>query len=227
MQTRAFGQVLALAYGFILGEREGFGPEQVIQAFASARPTFPFDGIGRQILSNAPPGTGISECALSFIQTTLKLRRTRAERLAKLLPDPAYLLTHCHVSGELGLALAIAKEAGKRVKAYPTLTRPYGQGVRLSAPEFLSLGIETELVADNAVFQTLAMGKVNLVVIGSDRSSHQGDILNKVGSYTIAFLAKRSTCPYSRSSRRWGQTRPSPFHFRLSSGTRKKPNPRN
>lgn len=218
MQTRAFGQVLALAYGLILGEREGFSPEQVIQAFASARPTFPFDGIGRQILSNAPPGAGISEGALSFIQATLKLRRVRAERLAGLLPDPAYILTHCHVSGELGLALAIAKEAGKRVKAYPTLTRPYGQGVRLSAPEFLSLGIETELVADNAVLQILAGGKVNLVVIGSDRSSQQGDILNKVGSYTVAFLAKAFHVPLFALVQEMGADKtlpvPLPIEFR-------------
>lgn len=196
MQTRAFGQVLALAYGLFLGEKEGFSPAQVILAFERARPTFPFGGIGEQILSNTLPGKSISESALAFIKTTLKLRRARAERLADLLPNPAHLLTHCHVSGELGLAMAIAKEAGKRVKAFPTLTRPYGQGIRLSAPEFLGLGIDTELVADNAVLQVFEEGRINLVVIGSDRSSERGDILNKVGSFTIAFLARKFRLPF-------------------------------
>jgi methylthioribose-1-phosphate isomerase len=195
MKTRAFGQVLALAYGFILGKNEGWSPEEVLGAFSRSRPTFPFEAIGRQILAHANQASDITQGALSFIEATLTMRRKRAERLAHLLPDQAHILTHCHISGELGLALSIANETGKHLKAYPTITRPYGQGVRLSAPECLLVGVATELLADNAVYQAFQERKINLVIIGSDRSSQEGDILNKVGSFAIAFLARRFQVP--------------------------------
>ena len=119
-----------------------------------------------------------------------------------LVPDRATVLTHCN-AGALatvgyGTALGVVRaavEAGKEVRVIATETRPLLQGARLTAYELLKDGIPVVLITDNMVGYVMAKGMVDLVVVGADRIVRDG-VFNKIGTYTIAVLAKEHEVPF-------------------------------
>jgi methylthioribose-1-phosphate isomerase len=122
---------------------------------------------------------------------------------AKLLKDGDVVLTHCNAGAlatvDYGTALGVIRSAwreGKRIKVIVTETRPLLQGARLTAWELKRDGIPTTLVVDSAVGYMMAKGEVTKVLVGADRIAANGDAANKIGTYTIAVLAKEHHVPF-------------------------------
>ncbi|HCW51775.1 MAG TPA: S-methyl-5-thioribose-1-phosphate isomerase [Clostridiales bacterium] len=120
----------------------------------------------------------------------------------ELVPDGAVILTHCNAgalaTAGLGTALGViraARDAGKRVSVMADETRPLLQGARLTAWEMLQENIPVTLVADNMAGYAMALGKVDLVIVGADRIAANGDVANKIGSYSLAVLADAHGIP--------------------------------
>jgi len=122
---------------------------------------------------------------------------------ALLVPDEARVLTHCNAgalaTAGYGTALGVirgAVEAGKKIRVLADETRPFLQGTRLTAWELLHDGIDTTLIADSAAGSLMRAGEIDLVVVGSDRIAANGDVANKIGTYSVAVLAKENGIPF-------------------------------
>lgn len=122
---------------------------------------------------------------------------------AALLQDGRGILTHCNagalVTVDYGTALApifTAHESGKRLHVYVDETRPLLQGARLTAWELHERGIEATLICDSAAAQVMREGRIQAVIVGADRIAANGDTANKIGTYTVAVLAKRHGIPF-------------------------------
>lgn len=122
---------------------------------------------------------------------------------AQLIPDEATVLTHCN-SGALatagyGTALGIVRaavEQGKRVHVLADETRPFLQGARLTAWELAREGVPVTLMVDAAAGQAFRRGQVACVLVGADRIAANGDVANKIGTYTLAVLANYHSVPF-------------------------------
>jgi methylthioribose-1-phosphate isomerase len=122
---------------------------------------------------------------------------------AALVPEGARVLTHCNAGGlacvGYGTALGViraAAEAGKSPRVWVDETRPVLQGARLTAWELDRLGIAATLVADVMAGSLMASGDVDLVVVGADRVAANGDVANKIGTYSVAVLAAHHGVPF-------------------------------
>lgn len=122
---------------------------------------------------------------------------------ARLIKDGATVLTHCNAGAlacvDYGTALGViraAKERGKRVKVIATETRPLCQGARLTAWELKREGIPVTVITDSMVAHVLDRGLVDAVFVGADRIAANGDVANKIGTYSIAVLAKEHRVPF-------------------------------
>ena len=122
---------------------------------------------------------------------------------AAIVPADARILTHCNAgalaTAGYGTALGVirgAAEAGKHVTVFADETRPFLQGARLTAWELVRDGIQTTVIADNMAGSLMRQGKVDLVVVGADRIAANGDTANKIGTYTVAVLAREHGIPF-------------------------------
>jgi methylthioribose-1-phosphate isomerase len=122
---------------------------------------------------------------------------------ADVVPAEARILTHCNAgalaTAGYGTALGVirgAVERGKHVTVLADETRPFLQGARLTAWELLRDGIETTVITDNMAGAIMRMGQVDLVVVGADRIAANGDTANKIGTYTVAVLARENKVPF-------------------------------
>ena len=212
MRTRAFGQVLTFFYSGALLAQNHHGTEiqplrdsmnRLTQEFSRARPTFDFRGLGQyfddwfeKLPANTGAGEWIAQQACDFGAQIVRGRGARAKRAAEVLPDPARVLTHCNVSGELVAVAQHCKALGKEFAVIATETRPYLQGTRLTAWELAQAGVRVSVIPDCAIAQVMAKGEVNAVIVGSDRAAQNGDIINKVGTYPLALMAKQYGIPF-------------------------------
>ena len=122
---------------------------------------------------------------------------------ATLMPASGGVLTHCN-AGALatcgyGTALGViraAVEAGKKIHVYADETRPFLQGSRLTAWELMKDSIPTTIISDNMAGAMMNQGKIGAVVVGADRIAANGDVANKIGTYTVAVLAKEHGIPF-------------------------------
>jgi len=122
---------------------------------------------------------------------------------AALVPDRARVLTHCNAgalaTAGYGSALGViraAVEAGKHVTVFADETRPFLQGARLTAWELVRDGIETTVIAESMAGPLMRDGQIDLVVVGADRIAANGDVANKIGTYTVAVLAREHGLPF-------------------------------
>ena len=122
---------------------------------------------------------------------------------AELIPAQARILTHCNAgalaTAGYGTALGVIRSAardGKVLRVFADETRPYLQGARLTAWELHHDGIPTTLIADNMAGHMMATGEVDAVIVGADRIAANGDVANKIGTYTLAVLAKENGIPF-------------------------------
>ena len=122
---------------------------------------------------------------------------------AALVPGEAKILTHCNAgalaTAGYGTALGVirgAVEAGRKLKVLADETRPFLQGARLTAWELVKDGIDTTVITDNMAGAMMRTGQVDLVVVGADRIAANGDTANKIGTYSVAVLAKGHGIPF-------------------------------
>ena len=133
------------------------------------------------------------------IEINLKI----GEQGNKLVPGKAVILTHCNAgslaTGGYGTALGViraAHEAGKKIQVIADETRPWLQGLRLTAFELMEEGIPVTVIADSAAGSLMRQGKVDLVITGADRIASNGDVANKIGTYQVAVLARENKIPF-------------------------------
>ncbi len=152
----------------------------------------------------------VSEIKAALVTEARKIREediqnNRAMGLhgQSLIPDPARILTHCNAGGlataGYGTAVGViraAAEAGKRIMVWVDETRPLLQGARLTAWELVKTGIPATLIADNMAGSLMGRGQVDVVVVGADRIARNGDVANKIGTYSVALLARAHGIPF-------------------------------
>jgi methylthioribose-1-phosphate isomerase len=122
---------------------------------------------------------------------------------ATLMPSSGGVLTHCNAgalaTAGYGTALGViraAVEQGKKIHVYADETRPFLQGSRLTAWELMKDGIPTTVISDNMAGAMMRQGKIGAIVVGADRIAANGDVANKIGTYTVAVLAKENNVPF-------------------------------
>ncbi len=139
------------------------------------------------------------DIALEDVETNKAIGRHGA----KLIEDGDTILTHCNTGSlatvDYGTALGVirtAHEQGKKIRVLVDETRPYLQGARLTTWELMKYGIEAVLISDNMAGWMMKMGEVNKVIVGADRVVANGDFANKIGTYSLAVLAKHHSIPF-------------------------------
>jgi methylthioribose-1-phosphate isomerase len=122
---------------------------------------------------------------------------------SQFIKDGDTVLTHCNAgslaTGGIGTATApmlIAREQGKKFNVIADETRPVLQGARLTAWELMQEGIPVTLIADNAAGALMKNGEIDLAIVGTDRTARNGDVANKIGTYTVAVLCKENGLPF-------------------------------
>jgi len=209
MKTRAFGQVL-LYYYYVLLEigklRNGSildRVREITETFSQARPTFAFWSFYDQIESwwNEQSDSHrrkeyLREKILSYLHEIKHLRLKRARFAAMELPQ-GDILTHCNVSGEMVYIAEIArKELNKKLGFWITETRPYLQGARLTAWELDKSGTRVVVLPDALSTKIIREKRVKAAIVGSDRCTRNGDIVNKIGTYQIALACYYFKLPF-------------------------------
>jgi len=193
------------AYGFVLGVKyEGENPQKVYETLKNTRPTAVnlFWALDR-VLKALKEGRNIEEEAKAIEREDYETNRKIGENGKVLIPEGAKILTHCN-TGALatagwGTALGVIRSArygGKNIFVWVDETRPYLQGSRLTAWELLKEGIPHRIITDNSAGFLMKLGKVDLVIVGADRITLRGDVANKIGTYTLAVLAKEHKIPF-------------------------------
>ena len=141
--------------------------------------------------------------AHAIAKADVDANRSMGRHGAALIADRARVLTHCN-AGALataghGTALGVIRsaiEAGKEVSVFVDETRPFLQGARLTAWELAQDGVPVTLIADSAAGFLMSRGEIDVVVVGADRVAANGDVANKIGTYTLAVLAHRHQIPF-------------------------------
>jgi len=143
------------------------------------------------------------EEAISIEKEDEAINRRMGSHGIELMPDGGSVLTHCNAgalaTAAYGTAVGVIRagwEGGKRFKVFNTETRPFLQGARLTAWEFKKLGIPSTLVVDSAAGMLMRRGEISCVITGADRIAANGDTANKIGTYTLAVLAKENGIPF-------------------------------
>jgi methylthioribose-1-phosphate isomerase len=142
--------------------------------------------------------------AQKIFQEDIAANRAIGHFGADLITDGDTVLTHCNAgalatAGDYGTALGVirgARDAGKRVAVIADETRPFLQGLRLTAWELAKDNIPVTVITDNMAGSVMQSGKVNVVVVGADRIAGNGDTANKIGTYMVAVLARKHNIPF-------------------------------
>jgi methylthioribose-1-phosphate isomerase len=204
---------VAAAMGVALGVQEGADFETVCKTLAATRPTAVnlFWGIERmKRLRASLDGLPSREIVERMIE---EAKQIRLEDIAicqaigghgePLVPDGKTVLTHCNAgalaTAGYGTALGViraAVSAGKKIDVFADETRPFLQGARLTAWELQQDGIATTVITDNMAGHFLRSGRIGCVVVGADRIAANGDVANKIGTYSVAVLAKENGIPF-------------------------------
>jgi methylthioribose-1-phosphate isomerase len=212
---------VAAALGLALGVRttrsEGAGLQvewsDMCATLAATRPTavnlfWAIERMRRRFQALEPGGgetlrIGLLEEALAIQREDLESCRRMGDLGAELLPAEARVLTHCNAgalaTAGYGTALGVVRSGvrlGKVKAVFADETRPWLQGARLTAWELLQDGIPTTLITDSMAGHLMARGEINVVVVGSDRIAANGDVANKIGTYTVAVLAREHGIPF-------------------------------
>jgi methylthioribose-1-phosphate isomerase len=147
--------------------------------------------------------TAIMDAAVRHAEADLAACHSIGRHGAPLLPDRGTVLTHCN-AGALatagwGTALGVIRSAvnsGKLLRVLANETRPVLQGARLTAYELARDGIDVTVIADNMAGALMANGEIAAAIVGADRIARNGDVANKIGTYTVAVLCKHHGIPF-------------------------------
>ncbi|OGW56992.1 MAG: S-methyl-5-thioribose-1-phosphate isomerase [Nitrospirae bacterium RIFCSPLOW2_12_42_9] len=138
-----------------------------------------------------------------ILQEDIEACKTMGRHGAQFIKDGDTILTRCNAgalaTGGYGTALGViraAKEEGKEIKVFADETRPVLQGARLTAWELMEDGIAVTLITDNMAGYFMKKGMINLCIVGADRIARNGDVANKIGTYSVAVLAREHGIPF-------------------------------
>jgi len=213
---------IAAAYGVVFGSRDAESLEQWLSQvneqadyLATSRPTavnlfWALDRMKAAAASFIANGLALEESkqallneAIAIHQEDEETNRLIGEHALTLFKDGMGVLTHCNAGGlataKYGTALApfyLAQERGIHIKVFADETRPVLQGARLTAFELHQAGIDVTLICDNMAGMVMSKGWVNAVIVGTDRVAANGDVANKIGTYSVAVLAKAHGIPF-------------------------------
>jgi methylthioribose-1-phosphate isomerase len=168
--------------------------ERMRTAFERAKPTGDVEGIKKLLV----------EEALAIFEEDIAANRAIGKYGGPLIPDGATVLTHCNAgalatAGDYGTALGVirgARDAGKKVAVIADETRPFLQGLRLTAWELAKDNIPVTVITDSMAGHVMKSGKIDAVVVGADRIAANGDTANKIGTYMVAVLAREHNIPF-------------------------------
>lgn len=192
------------AYGVAIGLAAGQRLDDVATVLKAARPTavnlaWAVDRVARAVRGG---GTALDEARRIQDEDREACRRIGEYGRAELA-NATRVMTHCNTgrlaTAGLGTALGVVyakAEAGERVEVLATETRPLLQGARLTAWELADAGIPVTLISDTATGAALSSGRVDAVIVGVDRVAANGDVANKIGTYTLAVLARANGVPF-------------------------------
>jgi methylthioribose-1-phosphate isomerase len=208
---------VAAAMGVAIGVQKSENPDadfgKICDTLAATRPTAVnlFWGIERmKRLWASLEGRPVAEKQAAMIAEAVAVKeedvaicRQIGQHGAPLVPDGKTVLTHCNAgalaTAGYGTALGViraAVESGKQIDVFADETRPFLQGARLTAWELMQDGIPTTLITDNMAGHFLKSGRIGCVVVGADRIAGNGDVANKIGTYSVAVLAKENGVPF-------------------------------
>ena len=204
---------VAAAMGVALGVAQGADFDLVCTTLASTRPTAVnlFWAIERMVvLKDALNGVSREELIHRMAEEAQQIRlddiawcQAIGRHGAELVPDGKTVLTHCNAgalaTAGYGTALGVIRAAvasGKKIDVFADETRPFLQGARLTAWELQQDDIPTTLITDNMAGHFLRSGRIGCVVVGADRIAANGDVANKIGTYSVAVLAKENNVPF-------------------------------
>ena len=204
---------VAAAMGVALGVLHGAEFETVCDTLAGTRPTAVnlFWALERMKRLHASlRGRPIAEIRDRLVAEALQMRlediainQAIGRHGAGLIPDGKTVLTHCNAgalaTAGYGTALGViraAVAAGKKIDVFADETRPFLQGARLTLWELQHDGIPATLITDSMAGHFLKSGRIGCVVVGADRIAANGDVANKVGTYSVAVLAKENNVPF-------------------------------
>jgi len=207
------------AYGIALGasgidteNRDEFLDRlnEIMRDFAASRPTAInlFHSITR--MKEAARGDSVAEMKATLVRAAKQIHREEVEateqlsRLgAGLIKDGFTVLTHCNAgplaTAGYGTALGViraASDQGKKVSVLATETRPLLQGARLTTWELTQDGIPVTLITDSMAGHFMHRRQIDCVIVGADRIAANGDVANKIGTYTLAVLARENSIPF-------------------------------
>ena len=213
---------VAAAMGIALGVKQSRAQDvaslrtefgQICRAIGETRPTavnlfWAIRRMQQKFESVAPQGVHqigitLAEEAQQMLVEDIAANQAMGRHGATLMPNSGGVLTHCN-AGALatcgyGTALGVVRSAiasGKRLHVFADETRPFLQGSRLTAWELMKDGIQTTVIADNMAGAMMRQGKIKAVIVGADRIAANGDVANKIGTYTVAVLAKEHGIPF-------------------------------
>ena len=212
--TAAYGMVIG-ANGIKAGNKDEFFSEleRIAVEMKNTRPTavnlfWAVDRIVKKACDNK--NRSIDEIRKEMLEEARRMDREDVENNRRIgnfgnqlvNPNDA-ILTHCNAGSlatcDYGTALGViraAHEAGKRIRVFADETRPYLQGARLTAYELMQDVIPVTLICDNMAGYFMHKGEINCCIVGADRIASNGDTANKIGTYTIAVLAKENNIPF-------------------------------
>ena len=204
--TAAFGVVLAARQSWKqLAENWKRAVEPMLQDLSLARPTavnlvWAIDQMRKTIHAcpdNENPEPALLKHAMQIMEDDIAANHKMGELGAALITKPCSVLTHCNAgalaTAGYGTALGVIRsgyDAGMIERVYADETRPWLQGARLTAWEMVKEGIPVSLLADGAAPWLMKQGKVAWVIVGSDRIAANGDVANKIGTYSAAIAAR-------------------------------------
>src|SRR5438309_433010 len=213
---------VAAAMGLALGVKQSTAQDtaalrtefgQICRAMGETRPTAvnlfwairrmqqKFESVAKQSLNQIR--SVLVEEAQQMLLEDIAANQAMGRHGATLMPSSGGVLTHCNAgalaTAGYGTALGViraAVEQGKKIHVYADETRPFLQGSRLTAWELMKDGIPTTVISDNMAGVMMQQGKIGAIVVGADRIAANGDVANKIGTYTVAVLAKEHGIPF-------------------------------
>ena len=215
---------VAAAYGIALGMKRSTAKgtrqfavdfQKTCDLMAGTRPTavnlfWAIDRMKRTFAEGAQAGESTEELVRRLEREAKAIHdedvancRAMGGHGAQVVPDGSRVLTHCNAgalaTAGYGSALGViraAVEQGKRIAVFADETRPFLQGARLTAWELVRDGINTTVITESMAGPLMRAGEIDLVVVGADRIAANGDTANKIGTYTVAVMAKEHNLPF-------------------------------
>lgn len=215
---------VAAAMGIALGARDtrtddaqefDLAFKRICEVLGATRPTavnlfWAIERMGKLYAELKSTNTSLADIRLRLIEEAQRMHdediaanQALGRHGAELIPAEATVLTHCNAgalaTAGYGTALGViraAVEAGKRVAVFADETRPFLQGARLTAWELHKDNIPVTLITDNMAGHFMKAGRIDCIVVGADRIAANGDVANKIGTYSVAVLAKENDIPF-------------------------------